>query len=80
MKVGCRSDPECSSKNAYINNKWVNPCAVAELCGKNAECTIFDKTPFKTMICECPSGYKGNAVVSCTLSKYNYRCNTLKNE
>lgn len=80
MKAGCRSDSECSSKNACINEKCVNPCAVAEPCGKNAECTVFDTTPVKTMICECLPGYEGNAVVACTPSKYNCRCYLLKNE
>lgn len=64
-KAGCRSDSECPSQQACINDRCINPCAESQPCGTNAICTTFDTVPVKTMICECPPGYEGNAVIAC---------------
>lgn len=67
----CVSDEECPSGTACLNAKCVNPCQSSP-CGVNAECTVVDTLPVRTMICECLPGYRGNALVECTpnLSEY----------
>lgn len=65
----CQSDSECPSRMACINAKCVNPCEEAGPCGKGGVCNVLDTTPVRTMICECPPGYEGNAVVECTPGK-----------
>lgn len=66
---GCQSDSECPSRMACINEKCVNPCEEAGPCGKGGVCNVLDTTPVRTMICECPPGYEGNAVIECKPGK-----------
>lgn len=62
----CKSDTDCPHNTACLNAKCINPCLSIEPCGKNAECTIVNTLPVRTMVCECIQGYKGNALVECT--------------
>ncbi|XP_028157244.1 uncharacterized protein LOC114350564 isoform X7 [Ostrinia furnacalis] len=62
----CVSDVECPSGTVCLNAECVNPCQTTKPCGTNAECTVVDTLPVRTMICECIPGYRGNALVECT--------------
>lgn len=70
----CRSDYDCPSQEACINDECVNPCNATTPCGVNAECRVLDTLPVRTMVCECKSEYQGNAAVQCDKCKY---CNKL---
>ncbi len=50
--VGCRTNDECNSTTACINQHCVDPCE----CGLNAECRIIDHHP----LCVCLEGYYGS--------------------
>ena len=52
----CVSDGDCASQHACLDEKCVNPCQVLEPCHKNAECSVIDTIPVRTMICTCPDG------------------------
>lgn len=63
-EIGCRPEcvinSDCATNQACIDHKCKNPCD-DELCGINAICKVFDHTA----ICECKSGYVGNALYQC---------------
>merc|ERR1719305_927672 len=44
----------------------INPCSVADPCGRNAKCQVLDTLPVRTMVCVCITGYQGNAAIECT--------------
>lgn len=50
----CRSDSDCLSQLACINNRCANPCAVDNMCSPDQECRILDTLPLRTMVCQCP--------------------------
>lgn len=60
---GCR--PECVVNNdcprdkTCIRNKCKDPCPGT--CAQNAICNVINHTP----MCNCPSGFTGNAFVDC---------------
>ena len=66
----CKYDSECPSQTACIGGECINPCVATEPCGINAQCTVLNTKPIRTMICECLPGYEGNAAVQCDLSEY----------
>ena len=66
VEIGCRADAECPSQLACINQECVQPCDLADPCGRNAQCTVLDTEPVRTMVCICITGYQGNAAVECT--------------
>ena len=66
VQIGCRSDSECPSQTACINRECINPCSVADPCGRNAKCQVLDTLPVRTMVCVCITGYQGNAAIECT--------------
>lgn len=59
--VGCRSDSECPSTRACINNKCENPCVSANPCDRSAECRVYNHEP----VCACPPGYVGDSKTGC---------------
>ena len=59
--VGCRSDNECSPREACINDQCVDACSLTQ-CGINALC---DADGYHRARCYCPDGYIGNPQVSC---------------
>lgn len=55
----CVINSDCVLTEACINNKCVDPCV--NLCGINAHCDTVNHVP----ICYCPTGFNGDAFVSC---------------
>lgn len=64
----CRTDLECSSHQACINEKCRNPCAERNPCAQNAECRVSQHRP----LCYCPIGWGGDPQVQC----YKPECKT----
>ena len=67
----CRVDADCPSRQACLNEVCRNPCLVLSPCGQNAECTVQNTLPQRTMICMCIPGYVGDADIACNLRKTN---------
>ena len=65
----CRVDADCPSRLACLNEVCRDPCAVLSPCGQNADCTVQNTLPQRTMICMCRPGYVGDADVACNLRK-----------
>lgn len=65
----CRVDSDCPSRLACLNEHCQNPCATLSPCGVNAECTVQNTLPQRTMICMCLAGYVGDANTLCSLRK-----------
>lgn len=63
----CTMDSDCASKLACFNGDCRNPCNEIKPCGANAECTVVDTLPHRTMSCQCIPGYVGDADVQCKL-------------
>lgn len=61
----CKTDVDCPSKYACFSGQCKNPCIEVKPCGKNAECTVVDYLPLRTMLCSCLPGYVGDADVEC---------------
>lgn len=53
---------ECSSNKACKNERCVDPCQ-PNVCAVNAYCSVVSHNP----ICNCNSGYEGDANTRCTL-------------
>jgi len=62
VKIGCRSDDDCSGQHSCINRQCVPVCTDG-ICGTNANCYGSNHRA----ICECPPGYQGNPKTSCVL-------------
>lgn len=60
-EIGCRSDSECAPTEACVNKECTDPCKYTQ-CGKNALCKADYNHKAR---CECPQGYRGNALISC---------------
>ena len=56
---------------ACLNEVCRNPCTALTPCGINAECTVQNTLPQRTMMCMCRPGYVGDADVACNLRKYS---------
>ncbi|CAG0880783.1 unnamed protein product [Cyprideis torosa] len=50
----CRTDADCGTGLACINERCQNPCQLLNPCHPTAVCTVIDILPVKTMSCECP--------------------------
>lgn len=59
--VGCRSDSECPSTRACINNRCENPCVESNPCDGPSECRVFNHQ----VECACPPGYVGDTKTGC---------------
>lgn len=57
----CIANSECPNELACINNKCKDPCPGS--CGTGAECRVVSHAPQ----CICPSGYTGDAFISCNI-------------
>ena len=68
----CRVDSDCPSRLACLNEVCRNPCTTLNPCGVNAECTVQNTLPQRTMVCMCRPGYIGDADVACNLRKIVY--------
>ena len=65
----CRIDGDCPSRLACLNEVCRNPCTSFSPCGQNAECSVQNTLPQRTMVCMCLPGYVGDADVACNLRK-----------
>lgn len=55
----CTTNSDCNQNEACSNQKCKDPCPGT--CGIGAKCQVINHSP----ICNCPSGYTGNAFVHC---------------
>ena len=62
---GCKTDADCSSKLACFSGDCKNPCLVTRPCAPNADCSVYDTLPRRTMTCTCREGFKGKGDVRC---------------
>ena len=69
--VGCRTDGDCPSQTACINEKCIDPCTL-DPCTENTECRVIDTVPVRTIACECLPGYQGDALDKCIPSKITF--------
>lgn len=60
-------DSDCPSRLACFNGFCLNPCSEIKPCGINAECSVVDTLPLRTMSCLCLPGYVGDADIECKL-------------
>ena len=65
----CRVDADCPSRLACLQEVCRNPCTSLGPCGQNAECTVQNTLPSRTMVCMCIPGYVGDADIACNLRK-----------
>lgn len=63
----CRSDSDCSSALACINEKCRDPCAERNPCAQNAECRVSQHRP----LCYCQQGWGGNPQTQCYKRKFS---------
>lgn len=64
-------DSDCASKLACFSGVCKNPCVETRPCGKNAECSVVDTLPLRTMSCLCLPGFIGDADVACRPGTHN---------
>ncbi|KAJ8890112.1 hypothetical protein PR048_009619 [Dryococelus australis] len=65
LKPQCSMDADCASKLACFSGVCRNPCTEINPCGSNAECSVVDTLPLRTMSCLCLPGFVGDADVEC---------------
>lgn len=75
----CRVDGDCPSRLACLNEVCRDPCAVLAPCGTNAECSVQNTLPQRTMVCTCLPGYVGDADIACNLRKISPHSRTTTN-
>lgn len=61
----CQTDVDCPSKLACFNAICKDPCLETKPCISSAKCSVVDTLPMRTMICECPQNFMGDATVAC---------------
>ncbi|KAF7389943.1 hypothetical protein HZH68_011800 [Vespula germanica] len=61
----CQTDVDCPSKLACFNAICKDPCIETKPCISSAKCSVVDTLPMRTMICECPRNFMGDATVAC---------------
>lgn len=65
IEPDCRTDSQCDSQLACIDEECVNPCQVIDPCARDADCRVHDTLPLRTMSCICRPGFTGNGHVRC---------------
>ena len=70
-------DSDCPSRLACMQETCRDPCPALSPCGRNAECSVQNTAPSRTMVCMCRPGYVGDANVACNLRKTFTWANTL---
>ncbi len=73
----CVVDSDCPSRLACMQETCRDPCPALSPCGRNAECSVQNTAPSRTMVCMCRPGYVGDANVACNLRKIFTWANTL---
>lgn len=69
----CTMDADCPSKLACFSGNCRNPCIETKPCASHATCMVVDSLPLRTMVCQCDTGYVGDADVACKLGNlFNY--------
>ena len=61
----CKGDGDCPSRQACIDKECVNPCVKLQPCAQNAQCTVHNSLPKRTMSCKCDPGYTGKGDEFC---------------
>ena len=61
----CITDGDCPSKLGCYGDTCKNPCLEDRPCASNAECTVKDTLPMRTMVCTCKEGYIGKGDIRC---------------
>lgn len=59
--IGCRSDSECPTDKACINQKCESPCDQVTICERDEVCRVYSHKPQ----CSCPPGTVSQADGSC---------------
>lgn len=59
--VGCRTNSDCESDEACINNNCISPCILNSTCGPNGECYVERNQP----LCRCRNGFEGDSYIGC---------------
>ena len=62
VKIGCRSDDECSGQHSCVNRQCIPVCN-GDTCGARAECYGINHRS----VCECPAGLSGDPKISCVV-------------
>ena len=70
-KVECTTDKDCPSRQSCLQEKCKDPCLAISPCASNAECTVHNTLPLRTMSCTCIPGYTGKGDERCEkISEY----------
>ena len=64
-KVECTTDKDCPSRESCLNEKCKDPCQAIAPCAPNAECTVHNTLPLRTMSCSCLPGFTGKGDEHC---------------
>lgn len=67
-KPECVMNSDCSSNEACVNKKCIDPCSFSNICGINVVCLCSDHT----VSCLCPDGYTGDPLTQCIYKRENY--------
>ena len=61
----CQTDRDCPSRQSCLREKCKDPCLEISPCAANAECTVHNSLPLRTMSCTCLPGYTGKGDTFC---------------
>ena len=64
-KVECTTDRDCPSRQSCLQEKCKDPCLAIDPCVSNADCTVHNTLPLRTMSCTCIPGYTGKGDERC---------------
>lgn len=66
--TACIADRDCGAGLVCVRGVCTNPCKETRPCAPNAECTVQETRPIKSVTCFCPPGFTGDAQVQCRKS------------